>query len=84
MTSKMLSNNLVYAFVPAGSEVSYNFYIGSVIAVTNRNVGDLASLRRQIRNSNSYFSSGSSLVEYVLKAGGWVNMRMVILLLEPS
>ena len=94
MTSTMLSNNLVYAFVPAGSEVSENFYIGSRIAGTNRNVEHLASLLllrqqdtkhpRQIRNSDSSYSSGSSLVEYVLKVGGWANMRTVILLQEPT
>lgn len=88
MTSTMLLNNLVYAFVPAvpfgRSEVSENFYIGSRIAGTNRNVEHLASLRRHIRNSDSSYSSGSSLVEYVLKEGGWANKCMVILLLEPS
>lgn len=87
MTSTMLLNNLVYAFVRtkcSRSEVSENFYIGSRIAGTNRNVEHLASLRRHIRNSDSSYSSGSSLVEYVLKEGGWANKCMVILLQEPS
>lgn len=84
MTSIMLSNNLVYAFVPAGSVIAENFYIGSRIAGTNRKVENLATVRRQIRNSDNSRSNGSSLVEFVLKAGGWDNMLMVILLQEPS
>ena len=84
MTSLMLSNNLIYAFVPAGSDIAEKFYIGSRIAGTNRNVEHLATVRRKIRNNGNSRSSASSLVEFVLKSGGWDNMLMVILLQEPS
>lgn len=66
MTTLMLKNNLVYALLPAPEKVDRNendlgsqYYIGSRIAGTNRNVGHIALLRNKENSSLKKINNSS-------------------------
>jgi hypothetical protein len=83
MNPAVISYSTVYAI---GSPGDQDFYVGSRIAGSNRAGTHRQQLRRRLRSVNSDISSQSlsSLQQFVVDKGGYHNVMMGSLVIEPS